>query len=141
VKAQAQQDLPPPQYWEGQAAQVKQSQLATSRCRRWNSGCGMGASLFVHSNLVQLWTALLQVLCGSVVGIWRHASSLMATAAQQVGSGQHGKPGSSLALSKTQHAGSRCSSGCHSFPEPLAPVSCFGHLWCSFLFPTKSRDT
>jgi hypothetical protein len=23
---------------------------------------------------------------------------------------------------------------CHSFPEPLAPVSCFGHLWCSFLF-------
>jgi hypothetical protein len=31
---------------------------------------------------------------------------------------------------------------CHSFPEPLAPVSCFGHLRCSFLFPPspEARD-
>jgi hypothetical protein len=28
-------------------------------------------------------------------------------------------------------------SGCHSFPEPLAPVSCFGHLRCSLHFFTK----
>jgi hypothetical protein len=28
------------------------------------------------------------------------------------------------------------------FSEPLAPVSCFGHLWCSFLFPPspEARD-
>jgi hypothetical protein len=29
---------------------------------------------------------------------------------------------------------------CHSFPEPLAPVSCFSHLRCFFLFSTKSPE-
>jgi hypothetical protein len=38
----------------------------------------------------------------------------------------------------THHTVSRT---CHSFPEPLAPVSCFSHLRCSFLFFTKSRST